>query len=219
MLVCLREKKISILTLTTTMLAAYCWPNFSKTGAITLHGPHQVAKKSMTTTLSPAFFTCSSKSAYERKKNKENCHIRSNNGQTHHHSLNHLVAWFIVFFLFQQNYCVKLFSKPLCCFEQKLQNTFESHTKMLCSRVKKWQITRKREDTSHYSIIIALRIIMKSSPKWVITAKRKDQFTAIPWAWAHEQTHTHTRTRQDTYNISWLLLLFLCRFYCCCDFF
>lgn len=35
-----------MLTLTTTIFAAYCWANFSKTGEITLHGPHQVAKKS-----------------------------------------------------------------------------------------------------------------------------------------------------------------------------
>lgn len=53
------------LTLTTTMFVAYCWDNFSKNGLMTLHGPHQVAKKSITTILSPALLTCSSKSAWK----------------------------------------------------------------------------------------------------------------------------------------------------------
>lgn len=45
------------------MVAASVLDNSSKTGAISLHGPHHVAKKSTTTNFSPAALTCSSKSA------------------------------------------------------------------------------------------------------------------------------------------------------------
>lgn len=47
------EFHIIIITFNTTILSAYVLANSSNFGAITLHGPHQVAKKSTITKRSP----------------------------------------------------------------------------------------------------------------------------------------------------------------------
>uniref|UniRef100_T1E861 Uncharacterized protein n=1 Tax=Anopheles aquasalis TaxID=42839 RepID=T1E861_ANOAQ len=49
-----RSSHSSTSTFTMTTFSAYLFWNSSSFGAITLHGPHQVAKKSTTTSWSPA---------------------------------------------------------------------------------------------------------------------------------------------------------------------
>lgn len=57
-----------LFTLTKTTRSAYVREYSSIFGAIILHGPHHVAKKSTTTNLSPAFSSWSLKSAYNTKQ-------------------------------------------------------------------------------------------------------------------------------------------------------
>ncbi|KAH8387029.1 hypothetical protein KR093_004181 [Drosophila rubida] len=53
----------STLTLRTTARSAYSAASSSSLGAIILHGPHQLAQKSMTISFSPALDNCCSKSS------------------------------------------------------------------------------------------------------------------------------------------------------------